>query len=69
MVDNQPSVTDPGHGPLSSKDEAVGGLAGAAIGGLATYEKTGNGLAALGVAALGWKLGEEAIDYSQQTEY
>jgi outer membrane lipoprotein SlyB len=57
-----PDWNDPGHGPLSSKDERVGGFTGAVSGAALGKELAGNGGMIAG-AIIGWAVGEEAIDY------
>lgn len=61
MADD-PNWNDPGHGPLSSEDERVGGLLGA-VGGAAVGRELGGTVGMLAGAAIGWGLGEEAVDY------
>lgn len=56
-----PSVFDEGHGPLSSEDERVGGVAGAVVGGAIGY-RTGGPAGAVVGALLGWGFGEEFDD-------
>lgn len=57
-----PDWNDPGHGPLSSRDEQTGGLLGA-IGGAAVGKKYGGNAGMVLGALAGWKFGEEATDY------
>lgn len=62
MSKDDPSMFDEGHGPLSSRDEAVGaviGVAGAAAGWAVSG---GNPWAAAAGGAVGYLFGEEAAD-------
>jgi len=56
-----PSVFDPGHGPLSSVDEVVGGPPGALIGGVIGHD-VGGPVGAVAGAAIGWGIGEKIAE-------
>lgn len=61
MAERNPTIFDEGHGPLSSVDERVGGLAGGLIGAAAGYDQAGVGGAIAG-GLMGWAVGEAVHD-------